>query len=75
MKHDLGLSDRIYHRDICGMIIDIDYNASRKIRKSVWIKVGPVQPESTPVEIATSAMHGIYPYRQMSVAESGSPMR
>jgi hypothetical protein len=25
-----------------------------------------------PVEIATSGLHGIYPYRQMSVYESGS---
>jgi hypothetical protein len=35
-------------------------------------QVGLVQSESTPVEIATSGMHGIYPYRQMSVVESGS---
>jgi len=31
-----------------------------------------VQPETKPVEIATSGLHGIYPYRQMSVVESGS---
>jgi hypothetical protein len=31
-----------------------------------------VLSESTPVEIATSGIHGIYPYRQMSVNESGS---
>jgi len=31
-----------------------------------------VQPDSAPVEIATSGLHGIYPYRQMSALESGS---
>ena len=37
------------------------------------IKVGLVQPEFTPVETATSGLRGIYPYRQMSVVEAGSP--
>jgi hypothetical protein len=36
------------------------------------IRVGKEIPESTPVEIATSGLYGIYPYRQMSVVESGS---
>jgi len=36
------------------------------------IKVGLVRPESTPVETATSGLHRIYPYRQMSVVEAGS---
>jgi hypothetical protein len=35
-------------------------------------QVGLVQPESTPVEIATSSMLGMYPYMQMSIVESGS---
>jgi hypothetical protein len=35
-------------------------------------KVWQVLSESTPLKIATSGMHGIYPYRQMSVVESGS---
>ncbi|MFG1518881.1 MAG: hypothetical protein AAE977_00190 [Thermoplasmataceae archaeon] len=39
------------------------------------IKAEPVKLELTPVEIATSAMHGIYSYGQMSVVESGNPMR
>ena len=52
--------------------MDRDHNASKNIKKIGLIKVGLVQPESTPVEIATSGLHGIYPYRQMSVAESGS---
>jgi transposase len=50
---------------VCGLIIDRDYNASKNIRKIGLIKVGLVQP-------ATLGMHGIYPYMQMSVVESGS---
>ena len=73
LKKDLKLSDRIYNCDVCGVTIDRDYNAARNIRKMGLIKIGLVQPESTPVEIATSGLHGIYPYRQMSVVESGSP--
>ena len=73
IKHDLRLSDRIYHCEVCGLIIDRDYNASKNIRKIGLIKVGLVQPESTPVETATSGLRGIYPYRQMSVIEAGSP--
>ncbi|PMP73623.1 MAG: transposase [Aciduliprofundum sp.] len=72
IKHDLKLSDRIYHCNICGLTIDRDLNAAKNIRKMGLIKVGLVQSESTPVEIATSGLHGIYPYRQMSVYESGS---
>jgi len=72
LKRDLKLSDRTYSCDVCGQIIDRDYNASKNIRKIGLIKVGLVQPESKPVEIATSGLHGIYPYKQMSVVESGS---
>ncbi len=72
IKQDLKLSDRIYHCGVCGLTIDRDYNASKNIRKMGLIKVGLVQSEYTPVEIATSGLHGIYPYRQMSVYESGS---
>jgi len=71
-KKDLKLSDRIYHCNVCGLTIDRDYNASINIRKFGLIKVGLVQSEFTPVEIATSGLHGIYPYRQMSVVEAGS---
>jgi len=35
-------------------------------------QVGLVQSEYTPAEIATSGLRGIYPYKQMSVVESGS---
>ncbi len=72
LKKDLKLSDRIYNCDVCGVTLDRDYNASRNIRKMGLIKVGLVQPESTPVETATSGLRGIYPYRQMSVVEAGS---
>ena len=72
IKHNLKLSDRIYHCHICGLAMDRDYNASINIRKMGLIKIGLVQSEFTPVEIATSGLSGIYPYRQMSVVESGS---
>jgi len=72
IKHDLKLSDKTYHRDICGLTMDRDHNASKNIKKIGLIKVGLVQPEFTPVEIATSGLYGIYPYMQMSVVESGS---
>ncbi|MGC8715349.1 MAG: RNA-guided endonuclease InsQ/TnpB family protein [Thermoplasmata archaeon] len=72
IKHDLKLSDRIYRCDVCGLVIDRDLNASKNIKKIGLIKVGLVQSESTPVEIATSGLYGIYPYRQRSVYESGS---
>jgi len=72
LKRDLKLSDRVYHCDVCGLTIDRDLNAAINIRKMGLIKVGLVQPEFTPVEKATSGLHGIYPYRQMSLAESGS---
>ncbi|MGC8565288.1 MAG: RNA-guided endonuclease InsQ/TnpB family protein, partial [Thermoplasmata archaeon] len=53
IKQDLKLSDRIYHCGVCGLTIDRDYNASKNIRKMGLIKVGLVQSEYTPVEIAT----------------------
>jgi hypothetical protein len=49
------------------------YNASKNIRNIALIKSWLVQPKSKPVEIATSGLHGIYPYRRMSDVESGSP--
>jgi transposase len=52
--------------------IDRDLNAAINILKIGLIKVGLVQSEFTPVEIATSGLSGIYPYRQMSVVELGS---
>jgi putative transposase len=72
LKRDLKLSDRIYHCNVCNLKIDRDLNASLNIKKMGLIKVGLVQSEFTPVETATSGLYGIYPYRQMSVVESGS---
>jgi len=62
LKTNLKLSDRIYHCDACGLAIDRGYNASKNIRRMGFIKVGLVQPEFTPVEIATSGLHGLRPY-------------
>ncbi|MGC8716066.1 MAG: RNA-guided endonuclease InsQ/TnpB family protein [Thermoplasmata archaeon] len=50
IKHDLKLSDRIYHCNVCGLIMDRDLNASKNIKKIGLIKVGLVQYEFTPVE-------------------------
>ncbi|WP_297215046.1 transposase, partial [Thermoplasma sp.] len=73
IKNDLKLSDRIYHCNICGLIMDRDLNASKNIKKIGLIKVGLVQSESTPVEIATSGLYGIYPYRQRSFRLNEDP--
>jgi transposase len=57
--------------------MDRDFNASRNIRKIGMMKVGLVQSEFTPVETATSGLHGpllLYPYKQMPVVEAGSPI-
>jgi len=65
LKTNLKLSNRIYHFDACGLAIDRGYNTSKHIRGMGLIKVGPVRPEFTPVEIATSGLRGLCPYGQM----------
>jgi len=50
IKHDLKLSDREYHCDVCNLTIDRDLNASINIRNMGFIKVGKGIPEFTPVE-------------------------
>ena len=55
IKHDLNLSDRIYHCDACDLTIDRDLNAAINIRNIGLIKVGKGIPEFTPVESATAA--------------------
>ena len=55
IKHDLKLSDRIYHCDVCGFKMDRDLNAAINIRNIGMIKVGKGIPELTPVESATTA--------------------
>jgi transposase len=49
-KHDLKLSDRIYHCNICNLTIDRDLNAAINILRMGLIKVGRGTPEFTPVE-------------------------
>ena len=55
IKHDLKLSDRIYHCDFCGLAIDRDLNAGLNIRNIGLVKVGQGMSEFTPVESATAA--------------------
>ena len=59
IKHDLRLSDRIYHCNVCGLSIDRDLNAAINICNMGLIKVGKNlgrgAPELTPVESATAA--------------------
>jgi len=71
IKYGLKPSDRTYRCDVCGLVIDRDYNASKNIRRMGLIKVGPAQPEFMRVEIVTSGLHWIYPYGQMSAFEAG----
>ena len=54
-KHELKLSDRVYHCDACGLTMDRDLNAAINIRNIGLIKVGKGIPELTPVESATAA--------------------
>ena len=67
IKHDLKLSDRIDHCDVCGLVMDRDLKAAINIHKLGLIQVGGGTPEFTPVEI------GALPERATSVEEAGSP--
>ena len=67
IKHDLELSDRIYHCEACGLTIDRDLNAAINIRNRGIAKVGRGTPEFTPVEIEA------LPAMATPVAETGSP--
>ena len=69
IKHDLELSDRVYHCDVCGLVMDRDLNAAINIRNCGIAKVGRGTPEFTPVEI------GALPERATPVVEAGSPLR
>ena len=68
IKHDLKLSDRIYHCNICGLTMDRDLNAAINIRNMGLIKIGRGTPEVTPVEIGALPMATL-------VVEAGSPLR
>ncbi len=67
IKHDLKLSDRIYHCNACGLTMDRDLNAAINIRNRGIAKVGRGTPEFTPVEI------GALPAMATPVVEAGSP--
>ena len=54
IKHDLKLSDRIYHCNVCGLSMDRDLNAAINIRNMGLIKIGQDMSEFTTVEIATA---------------------
>ena len=75
IKHDLKLSDRIYHCNVCGLSIDRDVNAAINIERKGMEKmrklmnVGRSTPEVTPVEI------GALPAMVTPVVEAGSPLR
>ena len=75
IKHDLKLSDRIYHCDECGLSIDRDVNAAINIERKGMeklkeiINVGRGTPEVTPVEIRS------IPERASQVNETGSLLR
>lgn len=52
VKSNLKLSDRIYHCDKCGAVIDRDYNASINLLGLLSNhKIGTDYPESTPVDL------------------------
>ena len=52
IKQDLGLSDRTYHCDKCGAVIDRDYNASLNLLSLIIRKqIGADYPESTPGDL------------------------
>lgn len=52
IKQDLKLSDRTYHCDKCGAIIDRDYNASLNLLSLIIKKqIGADYPESTPEDL------------------------
>lgn len=57
IKNDLRLSDRIYRCDKCGLVFDRDHNASKNIKKIGLIKVGLVQSDFKPVEIAPLGLY------------------
>lgn len=53
IKQDLKLSDRTYHCDKCGAVIDRDYNASLNLLSLIIKKqIGADYPESTPEDLS-----------------------
>ncbi|MHB1492191.1 MAG: RNA-guided endonuclease InsQ/TnpB family protein [Thermoplasmataceae archaeon] len=66
IKHDLKLSDRIYHCNACGLTIDRDLNAAVNVLNEGMKHIGRGTPEFTPVEISS------IPERANLVVETGS---
>jgi len=67
VKESLKLSDRVFHCNACGLIIDRDLNAAINILNRALKKLGRGTPEFTPVET------GALPARATPVSETGSP--
>ncbi len=68
-KESLGLSERTFLCESCGLDIDRDLNAAINIHNKGMEKVGRGTPEVTPVEI------GALPARASLIGEAGSPVR
>lgn len=52
VRHDLKLSDRTYHCDRCGAVMDRDYNASLNLLSLITEEqIGADYPESTPEDL------------------------
>jgi len=49
IKRDLNLSDRVYHCEVCGLVIDRGLNAAINMRMGL-IEVGLVRSELTPAD-------------------------
>ena len=68
IRHNLKLSDRIYHCNACGLTIDRDLNAAINVLNAGIEQIGRGTPEFTPVEI------GALPGRATPIVETGSPL-
>ena len=66
-KESLGLSERTFLCESCGLDIDRDLNAAINIHNKGMEKVGRGTPEVTPVE------NGVLPARATLIGEAGSP--
>lgn len=52
VKENLGLGERVYHCERCGVQMDRDYNAARNLLSlAVNQKIGMGHPESTPADL------------------------
>jgi putative transposase len=71
VKHDLKLSDRVYHSDVFGLAMERGLNVAINIRNIGLIKIGHDMPEFTPVESATASEPQKEPY-ELPLHESGT---